>query len=163
MRAPRLGATEGATGGREASAWRASPRGLADDTRARYPSPVITRSATEPNNRHWSPRPSGSPVDKSSGVMRPAGAATINLRLAAVRRMADEASDTGLLSPDLAAAIRRVQGARRIGVRVGNWLSAQEGLRSAGKSMRAIATELNRQACAPVPELPGDSNTSGEH
>jgi len=77
--------------------------------------------------------------------------------------MADEASDTGLLSPDLAAAIRRVQGARRIGVRVGNWLSAQEGLRSAGKSMRAIATELNRQACAPVPELPGDSNTSGEH
>jgi len=58
--------------------------------------------------------------------------------------MADEASDTGLLSPDLAAAIRRVQGARRIGVRVGNWLSAQEGLRSAGKSMRAIATELNQ-------------------
>jgi len=61
--------------------------------------------------------------------MRPAGAATINLRLAAVRRMADEAADTGLLSPDLAAAIRRVQGARRIGVRVGNWMSAQEGLR----------------------------------
>src|SRR5437868_2698514 len=55
--------------------------------------------------------------------------ATINLRLAAVRRMADEAADTGLLSPELAAGIRRVKGARRIGVRVGNWLSAQEGRR----------------------------------
>ena len=32
---------------------------------------------------------------------------TINLRLAAVRRLAYEASDCGLLSPDLAAGIRR--------------------------------------------------------
>lgn len=37
--------------------------------------------------------------------------ATINLRLAAVRRLAYEASDCGLLSPDLAAGIRRVKGA----------------------------------------------------
>jgi hypothetical protein len=36
---------------------------------------------------------------------------TINLRLAAVRRLAYEASDAGLLSPDLAAGIRRVKGA----------------------------------------------------
>ena len=34
--------------------------------------------------------------------------ATINLRLAAVRRLAYEAADTGLLSPELAAGIRRV-------------------------------------------------------
>ena len=45
---------------------------------------------------------------------------TINLRLAAVRRLAYEASDCGLLSPDLAAGIRRVKGARRLGVRIGN-------------------------------------------
>ena len=32
---------------------------------------------------------------------------TINVRLAAVRRLAYEASDTGLLSPDLAAGIRQ--------------------------------------------------------
>jgi hypothetical protein len=37
-------------------------------------------------------------------------AATINLRLAAVRRLAHEASDNGLLNPDLAAGIRRVKG-----------------------------------------------------
>ncbi len=53
--------------------------------------------------------------------------ATINLRLAAVRRLAYEASDCGLLSPDLAAGIRRVMGAKRLGVRVGNWLSAEQG------------------------------------
>ncbi len=52
--------------------------------------------------------------------------ATINLRLAAVRRLAYEASDTGLLSPDLAAGIRRVKGAKRVGVRVGNWLTAEQ-------------------------------------
>jgi hypothetical protein len=38
---------------------------------------------------------------------------TINVRLAAVRRLAYEASDTGLLSPELAAGIRRVKGAKR--------------------------------------------------
>jgi len=34
-------------------------------------------------------------------------AGTINVRLAAVRRLAYEAADSGLLSPDLAAGIRR--------------------------------------------------------
>src|SRR3989449_3737344 len=54
---------------------------------------------------------------------------TINLRLAAVRRIAYEAADAGLLSPELAAGIRRVRGARRLGVRVGNWLTAEQGKR----------------------------------
>ena len=51
---------------------------------------------------------------------------TINVRLAAVRRLAYEASDTGLLSPDLAAGIRRVKGAKRLGVRIGNWLTVDQ-------------------------------------
>ncbi len=54
---------------------------------------------------------------------------TINLRLAAVRRVAYEAADSGLLSPELAAGIRRVKGVRRIGIRVGNWLTAEQGKR----------------------------------
>jgi integrase len=54
-------------------------------------------------------------------------ASTINLRLAAVRRLAYEASDAGLLSPDLAAGIRRVKGVRKHGVRTGNWLTIQQG------------------------------------
>lgn len=46
----------------------------------------------------------------------------INLRLGAVRRLAYEASDCGLLSADLAAGIRRVKRVKKIGVRFGNWL-----------------------------------------
>jgi site-specific recombinase XerD len=53
--------------------------------------------------------------------------ATINLRLAAVRRLAYEAADSGLLSPELAASIRRVRGAKRLGIRLGNWLTAHQG------------------------------------
>ena len=52
-------------------------------------------------------------------------ATTINLRLAGVRRVAYEAADSGLLSPELAAGIRQVKGVRRIGVRVGNGLTAE--------------------------------------
>jgi site-specific recombinase XerD len=51
---------------------------------------------------------------------------TINLRLAAVRRLAYEAADTGLLSPDLAAGIRRVKGAKKVGIRLGNWLTVDQ-------------------------------------
>ena len=54
---------------------------------------------------------------------------TVNLRLGAVRRLAYEASDCGLLSPDLAAGIRRVKGAKKIGVRLGNWLTPEQSLR----------------------------------
>ena len=52
--------------------------------------------------------------------------ATINLRLAAVRRIAYQAADAGLLSPELAAGIRRVKGIHRIGVRLGNWLTPEQ-------------------------------------
>src|ERR1700691_4920577 len=55
-------------------------------------------------------------------------ASTINLRLAAVRRLAYEAADSGLLSPELAASIRRVRGPKKLGVRLGNWLTAKQGM-----------------------------------
>src|SRR5215471_8924383 len=54
---------------------------------------------------------------------------TINLRLGAVRRLAYEAADCGLLSPDLAAGVRRVKGVKKIGVRLGNWLTAEQSQR----------------------------------
>lgn len=37
-----------------------------------------------------------------------------------------EASDSGLLSPELAAGIRRVKGAKRLRVRIGNWLTVNQ-------------------------------------
>src|ERR1700757_1589653 len=52
---------------------------------------------------------------------------TVNLRLGAVHRLAYEASDCGLLSPDLAAGIRRVRGVKKLGMRLGNWLTAEQG------------------------------------
>ena len=51
---------------------------------------------------------------------------TINLRLGAVRRLAYEAADCGLLSSDLAAGIRRVKALKKNGVRMGNWLTAEQ-------------------------------------
>jgi hypothetical protein len=40
---------------------------------------------------------------------------TLNVRLASVRRLGYEAADSGLLSPELAAGIARVKGAKRLG------------------------------------------------
>jgi hypothetical protein len=44
---------------------------------------------------------------------------TISQQLAAVRRLAYEAADTGLLSPELAAGIGRVNGMKQLGFRSG--------------------------------------------
>jgi site-specific recombinase XerD len=66
---------------------------------------------------------------------------TINQQLAAVRRLAHEAADSGLLSPELAAGISRVKGVKQLGFRSGNWLSAEESSKvlkcARGNSMRA--------------------------
>ena len=53
-------------------------------------------------------------------------ASTINQRLAAVRRLAYEAADCGLLSPELAAGIKRVKGVKQLGRRCGNWLTLEQ-------------------------------------
>ena len=53
-------------------------------------------------------------------------AGTINQRLAAVRRLAYAAADSGLLSPELAAGIRRVKGVKQLGGRAGNWLNREQ-------------------------------------
>ena len=63
-------------------------------------------------------------------------ASTINVRLAAVRRLAFEAADSGLLSPELIAGIRRVKGPKKLGVRLENWLTAQQ-----GKALLSIPVE----------------------
>jgi site-specific recombinase XerD len=66
---------------------------------------------------------------------------TINQHLAAVRRLAHEAADAGLLSSDLAAGIARVKGVKQLGQRSGNWLTQDQSAdvlrRSRGASLRA--------------------------
>jgi integrase/recombinase XerD len=48
--------------------------------------------------------------------------ATVNLRLAAVRALAQEAADAGWIDQGEAAAIRRVRGEKQAGSQIGNWL-----------------------------------------
>ncbi len=49
--------------------------------------------------------------------------ATINQRVSAIRKLAQEAADNGLLDQTLANGIARVKGVKSAGVRVGNWLT----------------------------------------
>src|SRR5258707_6962511 len=64
-------------------------------------------------------------------------AATINLHLSSIRRLADESAESGWLSPELAIGIRRVKGVKRLGRKMGNWLTrnqAQELVNAASKT-----------------------------
>src|SRR5713226_3298791 len=57
---------------------------------------------------------------------RSLGSVSINVRITAVRKLAVEAADNGLLAPELAAGIARVKSAKPLGRRVGNWRSVQQ-------------------------------------
>src|SRR6202049_2877358 len=54
------------------------------------------------------------------------GSVSINVRITAVRKLAVEASDNGLLAPELANGITRVKGVASKGIRLGNWLSLKQ-------------------------------------
>ena len=60
---------------------------------------------------------------------RSLSAASINLHLAALRKLAAEASANGLIDPGAASAIGSVSGARSSGVRSGNWLTLEQARR----------------------------------
>ena len=81
----------------------------------------------------WRGLPVRSPLSKAlvheyAGVLSNRGlaASSINVRLAAIRKLASEAADNGLLAPELAAGITKVKGAKRLGVRAGNWLTREQ-------------------------------------
>src|SRR5438552_6595104 len=54
------------------------------------------------------------------------GSISINVRITAVRKLAVEAADNGLLAPELAAGITRIKGVKMKGVRWGDWLSVRQ-------------------------------------
>jgi integrase len=54
------------------------------------------------------------------------GSSSIIIRMSAIRKLAVEAADNGLLAPELAAGIIRVKSVKSTGVRVGNWLSLRQ-------------------------------------
>ena len=78
----------------------------------------------------WIPQTGGAPeftralVQSYRALLLEAGLspATLNLRLSPIRKLAREMSDNQMLDPAVAAAIDRVPGVERRGIRTGNWL-----------------------------------------
>src|SRR5271154_4770455 len=54
------------------------------------------------------------------------GSSSIIIRMSAIRKLAVEAADNGLLAPELAAGICRGKSVKSQGIRVGNWLSLRQ-------------------------------------
>ena len=71
------------------------------------------------------------------------GPISINVRITAVRKLAMEAADNGLLAPEISAGITRVKGVASKGVRLGNWLSVQQ-----AQSSSTRPTQLRPKVCA---------------
>jgi site-specific recombinase XerD len=63
---------------------------------------------------------------RASLEARKLSASTINQRLSAIRKLAMEAADNGLMPPTVAAAISRAKGAKQAGVRTGQWLTREQ-------------------------------------
>jgi len=67
-------------------------------------------------------------VQRYSAHLRESGSspATVNQRLCAIRKLAKEASDNGVLDGQIANGVRDVKGIRQEGIRAGNWLTKQQ-------------------------------------
>jgi site-specific recombinase XerD len=70
-------------------------------------------------------------VNKYRAALLEAGqsAASVNLALSAIRKLATEAADNGYLDTTAAAGVERVPGVSRRGVRTGNWLTREQAQR----------------------------------
>jgi len=89
-------------------------------------------------------------------------ASSINQRLTAIRKLALEAADNGLIEHSVAQAIGRVEGVRQEGKRLGNWLSQAQaqalldlpdvstvkGLRDKALFAILLGCGLRREECA---------------
>lgn len=67
-------------------------------------------------------------VQKYRSKLEESGLASssINIRLSAIRKLATEAADNGILSPVLANGIARIRGVKHFGTRLGNWLAGYQ-------------------------------------
>ena len=95
---------------------------------------------------------------RDSGV----SASSINQRITAIRKLAIESADNGLIDHSTAQAIGRVEGVRKEGKRLGNWLSKEQaqqllelpnvgtlkGLRDRAILAVLLGCGLRREVCA---------------
>lgn len=67
-------------------------------------------------------------VQRYKTILQESGlsASTVNQRMSAIRKLAQEAADNGLLDETLANGIARVKGVKSAGVRTGNWLTRDQ-------------------------------------
>ncbi len=88
---------------------------------------------------------------RASLEARKLSSSTINQRISAIRKLAMEAADNGLMPPTVAAAISWVKGAKQAGVRTGQWLTREQaenliaapnGATNKGKRDRALLAVL---------------------
>jgi site-specific recombinase XerD len=63
---------------------------------------------------------------RASLETRGLGSSSIIIRMSAIRKLASEAADNGLIPPELAAGISRVKSVKSTGIRVGNWLTLRQ-------------------------------------
>ena len=63
---------------------------------------------------------------RASLEARKLGSSSIIIRMSAIRKLAGEAADNGLLAPELAGGIARVKSVKSTGIRTGNWLSLRQ-------------------------------------
>jgi integrase len=71
---------------------------------------------------------------------------SINQALSAIRKLAAEAADNGLVPPTLAYGVEQVKGVRQEGVRAGNWLTNEE-------AQQLINTPIHRWQREEIPAL----------
>ena len=77
------------------------------------------------------------------------GSSSIIIRMSAIRKLAAEAADNGLLAPELAQGISRVKSAKSTGIRVGNWLSQRQ-----AQALLSAPDISTVRACATAPSWP---------
>ncbi|MCY4429715.1 MAG: tyrosine-type recombinase/integrase [Rhodospirillales bacterium] len=114
----------------------AIPAPLVDLVLDSLPSPHSRRAYHRALGEFFSWYPSNAPGEgftratvqryRSHLAERELSAASINLALAAVRKLAAEAAANSFVDPGTAAAIASVPGARSSGTRSGNWLSLEQ-------------------------------------
>lgn len=73
------------------------------------------------------------------------GSSSIIIRMSAIRKLAAEAADNGLLAPELAQGISRVKSVKSTGIRVGNWLSQRQA------QALLSAPDITKVVCAIAP------------
>src|SRR5437899_6682080 len=66
------------------------------------------------------------------------GSSSIIIRMSAIRKLAGEAADNGLLAPELAQGISRVKSVKSTGIRVGNWLSERQAQMARSRRPRMV-------------------------